>query len=211
MEDWTKKEIYSEEVIEFVRRAAGYCDWLENSVTQPRKLWFEKLRIILAGVYHQTLQLPKVEAIYQEGNQKFVTEKDYNRIRQFIRKKAGQWDEYPEVFNPEEPIEEMEVTARISEDCADIYQDLKDFITLYHIGNNEIMNDALWEVQENFDRLWGQKLLNVLRVIHRLLTFADLSEEEKEEDEEQSAPRNTDEWFISKRQQEFRDEDGKIE
>jgi len=206
MEDWTEKEIYSEEVIEFVRLAAAYCEWLENSVTQPRKLWFEKMRTILAGLYNQTLKLPAVKAVYPEGNQKFVTEKDYNRILGFVRKKAGHWDEYPEVFDPQEPIEELDITARISEDCADIYQELKDFITLYHIGSNEVMNDALWEVRENFDRFWGQKLLNVLRVIHRLLTFADLTEEEEEE-EDQVPPPNTDEWFITKRQQEFRDDD----
>ena len=203
MEDWTEKEIYSEEVIEFVRLASAYCEWLENSLMQKRKPWFEKLRKIMSGIYNQALKLPVVEAIYQEENQKFVTEEDYNNIRLMIRKKAGQWDEYPEVFNPEEPIEELDITAHISEDCADIYQELKDFITLYHIGNNEIMNDALWEVRENFDRLWGQKLLNVLRVIHRLLTFADLTQEEEEE-EEPDLPPDTDNWFISQRQRDYR-------
>ncbi len=204
MEDWTDKEIYSEEVIEFVRQAAAYCTWLENSATQSRKPWFEKLRTILADLYHQALKLPTVEAIYPGENQKFVKEEDYNRIRGLVRKKAGQWDEYPEVFDPQEPIEELEITARISEDCADIYQELKDFITLYHIGSHEVMNDALWEARENFDRLWGQKLLNVLRVIHRLLTFADLSEEEEEDTEDKAAPRNTDDWFITKRQEDYR-------
>ena len=207
MEDWTEKEIYSEEVIEFVRLASAYCEWLENSLMQKRKPWFDKLRKLMSGIYDQALKLPVVEAIYQEGNQKFVTEQDYNNIRQMIRKKAGQWDEYPEVFNPEEPIEELDITARISEDCADIYQELKDFITLYHIGNNEIMNDALWEIRENFDRLWGQKLLNVLRVVHRLLTFADLSREEEEEEEEQNLPPDTDNWFISRRQKDYRNDD----
>lgn len=205
MEDWTKKEIYSEEVIEFVRLAAGYCEWLENSTPQPRKLWFEKLRTIMADLYTRAIKIPVVESTYPEGNQKFVTEEDYKQIRQFVRKKAGQWDEYPEVFNPEEPIEELEITATISEDCADIYQDMKDFITLYHIGNHEVMNDALWEVKENFDRLWGQKLLNVLRVIHRLLTFADLTEEEETDENHHTEPRNTDDWFISQRQREYRE------
>ncbi len=205
MEDWTDREIYSEEVIEFVRLTAAYCGWLENSLTQKRKPWFHKLRILMAGLYQQALKLPAVEAIYQEGNRKFVKEEEYNRIRAMVRKKAGQWDAYPEVFDPQEPIEELDITASVSEDCADIYQELKDFITLYHIGNHEMMNDALWEVRENFDRLWGQKLLNVLRVIHRLLTFADLSQEEDEEEEENNdQPPDTENWFITKRQKEFR-------
>lgn len=205
MEDWSNKEIYSEEVINFVRESANYCEWLENSAAHERKEWFYGLRKILANLYRSALALPEVEAVYNESNQKFVTEKDYARIQDLVRGKAGQWDDYPEVFNPDEPIEELQITANISENCADIYQELKDFITLYHIGNNEVMNDALWEVAENFDRLWGQKLLNVLRVIHRILTFADLSEEEESKNRiRDNQTGNTDDWFISRRQKEYR-------
>ncbi len=203
MDETNEKEILSQEVITFVKLAATYCGLVEQG-SGPRKEWFEALRDVLAGLYVQALRLPRVEAVNPEGNQKFVTEKEYNAVMQTVRKKAGSWDEYPEVYDPEEPIEELDITARISEDCADIYQDLKDFLTLYHVGNYEVMNDALWEVRENFDRLWGQKLLNVLRTVHRLITFADLTEEEEENPPEPSQPRDTSDWFISRRQEEWR-------
>ncbi len=207
MEETNEQKILSEEVITFVKLAAAYCALLEQGEQKNRSEWFEELRDLLAGLYVQALRLPRVEAISPDGNQKFVTEAEYNTVMQKVRKKAGQWDEYPEVYDPEEPIEELDVTARISEDCADIYQDMKDFITLYHVGNYEVMNDALWEVRENFDRLWGQKLLNVLRTIHRLLTHADLTEEEEEEEPPGTTQRDTSEWFITRRQKEWRKKD----
>jgi hypothetical protein len=202
MKDVNEKEILSEEVITFVKLSAAYCGLVEQDGKRSRREWFEELRDLLAGLYVQALRLPRVEAISSDGNQKFVTEEEYNNVLQNVRKKAGEWDEYPEVYDPEDPIEELDITARISEDCADIFQDMKDFITLYHVGNYEVMNDALWEVRENFDRVWGQKLLNTLRTVHRLLTHADLSEEE--ETPEKPQERDTSDWFISRRQQEWK-------
>ena len=200
--DLNEQPLYSPEVITFVKLAAAYCTLLEQGDDKPRREWFGELRNLLAGLYVQALRLPAVEPNYPEGNQKFVTEADYNTIAQKVRKKAGQWDEYPEVYDPDNPIEEQDVTARISEDCADIYQDMKDFITLFQVGSYEVMNDALWEVRENFDRYWGQKLLNVLRTVHRLLTHADLSEEEEEEPDKPQE-RDTSDWIFTRRRKEW--------
>ena len=54
----------------------------------------------------------------------------------------------------------------ISEDLADIYQDLKNFIFIYQLGLNETMNDALVRCKENFALFWGQRLVNTLRALH---------------------------------------------
>ncbi|MCK7534941.1 MAG: DUF5063 domain-containing protein [Marinilabiliales bacterium] len=39
----------------------------------------------------------------------------------------------------------------------------------YKSGNDEVMNDAVWEVLMNFEEFWGKKLLNVLTAIHSVL------------------------------------------
>jgi len=87
---------------------------------------------------------------------------------------------------------------------ADIYQDLKDFLLLYQTGTKEVMNDALWECKMNFENIWGQKLVNSIRAIHKFIYSGEepgpVENEEKADDEK----RNTSEWFISKRQKEFR-------
>lgn len=60
------------------------------------------------------------------------------------------------------------ITASISEDLSDIYQDLKNFITVFERGVTDNMNDALYFCIENFKSYWGQKLVNVLRALHSL-------------------------------------------
>lgn len=63
---------------------------------------------------------------------------------------------------------ETPISASISEDLTDIYQDIKNFITIFERGITENMNDALYVCMENFKAYWGQKLVNVLRALHSL-------------------------------------------
>ena len=49
-----------------------------------------------------------------------------------------------------------------------IYQDIKDFISIYSLGNEDATQEALVYCKENFISYWGQKLVNVLRALHNL-------------------------------------------
>ena len=84
------------------------------------------------------------------------------------------------------------LTSSISENLADIYQDLKDFIMLYRTGDELVMQEALWECQENFRTYWGQKLVNGLRAVHALVySSIDFDQEIKlpaDEEEDGSKP-----------------------
>jgi hypothetical protein len=65
------------------------------------------------------------------------------------------------------------------------------------------MNDAVWECRLNFESFWGQKLVNSMRAIHKFVYSGEeigLVENDVEDDER----RNTSDWFIARRQKEFR-------
>ena len=59
----------------------------------------------------------------------------------------------------------------------------------------------------NFENIWGQKLVNALKAIHKFIYSG--KEVEKVDDDEDISGDNIDtsEWFISKRQKEFRGDD----
>ena len=69
----------------------------------------------------------------------------------------------------------------ISEDLADIYQDLKDFIFVFQLGYNETMHDSLAICKEHFALYWGQKLVNTLRALHDVKYNADNKDEDEDE------------------------------
>ena len=56
----------------------------------------------------------------------------------------------------------------MSEDLADIYLALKNFVQTYLIGLEENMYEAVAEVRNAFVLYWGQTLTNDMRALHRV-------------------------------------------
>ena len=65
------------------------------------------------------------------------------------------------------------ITAFISENIADIYQELRDVCSTFQLDDEQVQNDALYAFVEAFNQHWGQKLLNVLRPLHVLSQIKD--------------------------------------
>lgn len=186
--------VYSKNVIEFVTVASEYCNFLERTGKSGTLDFLQKTQKLLPLLYLKVCMLPEFEGDMDEGPEKFVTELDYNMIQQKIIGLTGENDDYQEVFDAGMQFSESALTASISEDLTDIYQDLKDFVSLYQIGNELAMEAGLWECMNNFKSFWGQKLVNCLRAVHQLV-FSDIEFEEQksirfktEENEEPSGP-----------------------
>lgn len=163
--------VYSRNVIEFATVANEFCTFTESVNDLPRVDFLGKLQKMLPLLYLKASLLPVLNELEdsEDSPEKFVAESDYNFIIRKISSKMGEFDSYPEIFVPGITLEEANVEANISENIADIYQDLKDFILSYRIGTVEVMRAALWECRNNFEQYWGQKLVNGLRAVHMLV------------------------------------------
>jgi hypothetical protein len=207
-EDINFEKVYTQVVTEFVTVAGEYCSFVENTLRFTKHDFLDKSRKILSMIYLKMSLLPKFDAIFDDDNEKFVTEEDWDFIHDAVKKKIGFHDEYREVFDPLTHEQLEQSTASIADNLADLYQDLKNFVSLYNVGSEEIMNDALWECQLNFEEFWGQKLLNALKAIHNVLFSGDdLSDEGEEQDDNSNNDIDTSNWFLTKRQEDFRKEE----
>ncbi|MDX2442315.1 MAG: DUF5063 domain-containing protein [Bacteroidales bacterium] len=206
MDDKTNANLFSEEVIDFVKIANEFCELAENPSPYKRQDLFEKLQEILPHLYSQGLKLPKFDSIFDEGNEKFVTEEEHEIVKKSFASRLGYLDDYLEIVEPDFSDADGPVASKLSEDFADIFQDLKDFLSLFRIGNNEMMNDAIWEVKLSFGTYWGQKLLNALRVVHKTLHSVDpiVEDEEDLKLDKGNADPDTSSWFVSQRQEDYR-------
>ena len=110
--------------------------------------------------------------------ERFVTEADYNYVKNQVADVLGPNDSFLEVFHPDMPYSDTPIAALVSENLADIYQELKDFAANFQIGEEEIMTSALILCVETFAEHWGQKLLNALRALHAL-HYNDKSDEDE--------------------------------
>lgn len=168
MTDHLKEIVYSRDSIEFVTVAVQYCAYLENFEETTESELTDKLTKILPLLYLKAALVPETDTINDEDSEISVTEDDYNYITSKLYNIFLNNDAYLEVFLQDMKYSETPIAASISEDLADIYQDLKNFVTIFERGITENMNDALYVCMENFKAYWGQKLVNVLRALHSL-------------------------------------------
>ena len=158
--------VFSKNVIEFVTVAAETCLLLENATELPKPEFIATCTRMLPLLYLKT-SLVDISELNTEGDiEHFVTEEDYLFVKEQVETLLGADDSYLEVFHPDMAYSDTPIAAFVSENLADIYQEIKDFAANYQIGETEIMENALQVCLETFAEHWGQKLLNALRALH---------------------------------------------
>lgn len=174
--------IFDRDVVEFVTVAAEFCKYLEQAEGKHRTTFVDTTLKILPLLYLKATLLPPCETLGDDLPEHYVTEETYEVLRMTLAGILAEKDAYLDVFMEDMKYSDQPITRYISEDLADIYQDIKDFIFVFQLGLNETMNDSLAICQENFRLYWGQKLVNTLRALHEVKYSNTQEEEEEEED-----------------------------
>ena len=158
--------VYQQPAIEFVTVAVQLCLYLEQVEGQDKSEFVEKMLCLLPLLYLKARLLPKVTEELDGFPERFVSEQEYEDIRLKVAQCMGADDTYLEVFVEDMRYSDEPITAFVSENIADIYQEVKDLACNYQTRDEAVMNDALVNCIEAFEQHWGQKLLNVLRPLH---------------------------------------------
>lgn len=168
MSESTTHYVYQEPAIEFVTVAVQICLYLEQVIEHEKSDFISKMLCLLPLLYIKARLLSKSNEELDGYSERFVTEQEYEDLRQQIAQKLGSDDTYLEVFMEDMRYSDEPITAFISENIADIYQEIKDLACNYQTREEAVMNDALVICLDGFEQHWGQKLLNVLRPLHAL-------------------------------------------
>jgi hypothetical protein len=162
------KYVYSSEMLEFVKAANGYCTFLEQlKGTEGREFITEAVRH-LSGVYYTILNTGESEPLLESPGEPTVTEQEWSGMFQKVSRILGPHNDFLRMADEGEFDRSELVSHTISEDLADLYQELRDFTTIYSRGMEEMMNDAAWELKVRFGEHWGRKLLRALVALHDL-------------------------------------------
>lgn len=163
-----KHIIYSSTTLEFVTVGVEFCSFLEKMEPTSKDEWIKKALRILPLLYIKATLLPDIEPLDSHSIETFVKEQDYTIVSKHVESMLGEDDVYLDVFIEDMKYSDRPISSFISEDIADIYQDIRNFISIYQYNIEESMAGALYRCVENFHSYWGQKLVNVLRPLHNL-------------------------------------------
>lgn len=166
--DNQKSIVYSHEVLEFVTVAVKFCTFLEQSESAERKDFVDTILKLLPLLYIKGALIPKYQPLSDIYLQDYVTEDNYNIIRNNIAYIMREQDDFLDVFVEDMKYSDSPILCTISENLSDIYQDLKNFVCAMKDGINETMEEALFECKCNFESYWGLKVANTMRALHEV-------------------------------------------
>jgi len=197
MNDNISTNIYSKQVLEFVTVATEWCNLVELNENLTKKDFIDKLHKLSAFVYQKATILPDTEQIYDD-TEKFVTELDWTLINNKVEEKLVSNNDFIEIPEIESYQTDTGAEMSLAEVISDIYQSLKDFIMLYQVGNEELMNDALWEIKYEFGKYWGVRINVLILSLHKLIYGEqELIDEELKDNKKNKFDKN-DNWVSKK-------------
>lgn len=171
--------VYSNQMLEFVKAANACCAFLEQLKDTDGRIFLIDSVTHLSTVYSTFLKTGETEPVFESPPEPTVTEQEWSALFQRIALILGPHNDILRVAEEGEFDRSEVVNHTISEDLADLYQELKDFTGIYSRGMEELMNDAAWELKEHFAEHWGAKLLRALQALHELyVSGIDPSEKE---------------------------------
>ncbi|MDR1096503.1 MAG: DUF5063 domain-containing protein [Tannerella sp.] len=168
--------IYDKNTLEFVTVTLEFCALMETASQHTLYSFTDKAVKITPLLYLKAALLPDMEEPEEEDEpEHFITEDTYEAIRYRIANLLGEYDPFLETFHPDIRYSDTPIASTISENLADVYQDLGDFAALFRRENEEVMEQALYICRESFRACWGQKLLNALKALHAVRFNEELS------------------------------------
>lgn len=172
--------VYRQDVIEMMTTAVQLCATIEHIEEGSKRDAVDRLSLLLPMLYIKVRLLGKPEAELDGEVAHSCTEDDYEAVRTGINRMLGSDDTYLDVMVEDSRYSDEPITCYISENIADIYQEIRDVAANYQTQETSVMNDAILAFLDAFDEHWGQKLLNVLRALNVLRLDPDFAEEEDE-------------------------------
>lgn len=163
----TDNYLYSQPVLDFVRVSTEFCKVVEQCREQPFADFTRVMRALLPMVY---LKMTLLDAVPDAmgWNEKKLTEDDYNFVRANVAAAMADKDDFLDTFVDDFKYSDQPLLCTVSENLADIYQQLRELVETFRAGYEDAMAVALSECAEEFRASWGQKLLGALRAIHEV-------------------------------------------
>ncbi|HPW90013.1 MAG TPA: DUF5063 domain-containing protein [Paludibacteraceae bacterium] len=157
---------YTKDKLEFLTVAVETCKFLEHASELTKSDFVSKTTKLLPLLYLKTSMVQVSDDVFDDNVERFVTEVEYAHLRSQLADLLGESDDYLDSFDANMLFSDTTLAATVSEDLADVYQSLKDYVGNCQVGDEQVMNDALFVCISDFKNYWGARLLGALRALH---------------------------------------------
>ena len=153
----------------FIGLCNEYCQTLESARETECDDFIAAMLRLLPRIYIMASDLKiddlGLEEPYIDGR---LDEDYYDSIRRSIENLLGPDDTYLEVFEEDMKYSDTPIAASVSEGLADIFQVLYNFLEAIKDVPNELIDQALIAVKDDFQSYWSRILCNVMRALNHI-------------------------------------------
>ncbi len=166
--------IVTPEVVEFATAAVPFCSLLQEATKVAQATFVDRLLKILPLLYVKASLLPSElpEGYDDELEEIFlpeaVSESEYSMIQRALEDLFAREDLFLEVLSDDMEYSDTPLTAKISECLADIYQPIGNMLGILRNENFEALPYSIHHTRALFAEYWGDRLLTVLRALHKI-------------------------------------------
>lgn len=165
--------------------ASEYCRAMELCASTEPTVFVDKMIHLLPRIYMSVVDIPA--SGYEEPDYVFgaahLDEAYYDQIRQAVAASLGEHDAYLETFHNDMQYSDAPIAATVSENLADIFQVLYNFIEDVKAVEYEVVSEHLASLRSDFSEYWSQILCNVMRPLNEIYQSGLLADEESYNDE----------------------------
>lgn len=155
--------------IAFTALCNEYCTVLANPAALKPADFIATMLRLLPRIYICARDLSADNALVETGwIDAALTEEEYEESRRMVGALLGEHDVYLEVFEEDMKYSDTPVSTSVSENLADIYQVLFDFLNTVRLGTDAVVDEAIMSVKESFKEFWSATLCNVLRALNNI-------------------------------------------
>lgn len=163
MDDSGKELANSRKVLEMLTVANEFCLFIEENSKYETIQIMAYLERVVPLLYLKGSLLPEIEISDESANERFVTEEQWETCFQQLKNKFGKVD----IFYSNEKANEKDVQkCSLSDNIADLYQDIKDFVLLYSRNTTAARENAVISCKMLFESRWGYRAIRIMQAIH---------------------------------------------
>jgi hypothetical protein len=165
--------IESKHVMELISISEEYVKFIANNEKYDKHTIMNYLQKIFPLMYLKGSLIPEITPANEEADERFVTEEEYQHLYLELKAKFSENCDDGHCDCADE-------ADKIAEDLCDIYQDLKDFITLYSKQLLASQECAVRNAREWFIHRWGIHVSQLLVHFHNCIYHINHEHEEEE-------------------------------
>lgn len=159
----------SNNILAFIALSNEYCQAIENASSSTKMDFVDNMLRLLPRIYISASDLSSPAVISEASYIPSALDEDYyDSVRRAMEAVLGEDDTYLEVFESDMKYSDTPIAASISEELADIFQVLFNFVENVKNAPEGIILDSIDAVKEDFKIYWSQTLCNVLRPLNSI-------------------------------------------